>query len=341
MPARSAGRHGRTHWRVAGKSGLPTPPYKEGGPAEDVRISPDGNWALATVSAQLYLMAAPEMGGEPPTVNVYSPNVPLKKLSEVGADSLAWPDGGKTITWAVASTFSRQALSTVSFEPEKKPDEKKESGAAEPKAEPGAEEKKEVKRSPAEHYSVNVELPRHHPEGVVVLRGAQVITMRGDEIISNADIVVKENRIAALGRHGTVAVPAGAKVVDVSGTTILPGFVDVHPHWFEIRRGVLDMENWGFLANLAFGVTAGRDPQTQTNDMFAYQDLVEMGEMIGPRAYSTGPGVFADSDFQSPDDVKSVVSRYKKYYRTNSLKSYMIGNRQQRQWMVEACKEVG
>ena len=338
MSVRYDGTDRRTHLRVVGKIWFPNPAYKEGAPAEDVRISPDGNWALATVSAQLYLMAAPEMGGEPPTVNVYSPNVPLKKLSEVGADYLAWADGGQTITWAVGSTFFRQALSTVSFEPEKKPDEKKESGAAEPKAEPGAEEKKEVKRSPAEHYSVNVELPRHHPEGVVVLRGAQVITMRGDEIISNADIVVKDNRIAALGRHGTVAVPAGAKVVDVSGTTILPGFVDVHPHWFEIRRGVLDMENWGFLANLAFGVTAGRDPQTGTNDMFAYQDLVDTGEMIGPRAYSTGPGVFADTDFQALDDVKNVVSKYKEYYRTHSLKSYMIGNRKQREWMVMACE---
>jgi len=75
--------------------------------------------------------------------------------------------------------------------------------------------------------------------------------------------------------------------------------------------------------------------------MFAYQDLVDIGDMIGLRAYSTGPGVFADTDFQSLDDVKSVVSRYKKYYRTNSLKSYLVGNRRQREWMVESCKELG
>ncbi len=120
----------------------------------------------------------------------------------------------------------------------------------------------------------------------------------------------------------------------------MPGFIDTHPHWVEIRRGVLDMQNWSFLANLAYGVTAGRDPQTGTNDMFAYQDLVDTGEMIGPRAFSTGPGVFRDTDFQSLDDVKSVVARFKKHYRTHSLKSYMIGNRKQRQWMVEACKEL-
>ena len=138
-----------------------------------------------------------------------------------------------------------------------------------------------------------------------------------------------------------MTVPPQAKVFDLSGSTIVPGFVDLHPHWLEIRRGVLDMQNWSFLANLAYGVTAGRDPQTMTNDMFAYQDLVDVGEIIGPRAFSTGPGVFPTNDFQSLEDAKNVVARYKKYYRTNYLKSYMVGNRKQREWMVMACKELG
>ena len=119
----------------------------------------------------------------------------------------------------------------------------------------------------------------------------------------------------------------------------MPGFVDTHAHWTEIRRGVLDLQNWSFFANLAYGVTTGRDPQTGTNDMFAYQDLVETGELVGPRAFSTGPGVFSDTDFQSAEEVEAVVARYKKYYRTNTLKSYMIGNRRQRQWMIEACRK--
>ena len=101
------------------------------------------------------------------------------------------------------------------------------------------------------------------------------------------------------------------------------------------------MQNWDFLANLAYGVTTGRDPQTSTNDMFAYQDLVDTGEMLGPRAYSTGPGVFANTDFQSADEARKIVSKYKKYYRTHTLKSYVVGNRKQRQWMVEACREMG
>jgi hypothetical protein len=102
---------------------------------------------------------------------------------------------------------------------------------------------------------------------------------------------------------------------------------------------VLDLAAWPFFANLAYGVTAGRDPQTGTNDMFAYQDLIEAGEIPGPRAFSTGPGVFSDNDFQSAAEAERVVARYKTYYRTNTIKSYMVGNRTQRQWVIEACRK--
>src|SRR5207249_2731963 len=83
--------------------------------------------------------------------------------------------------------------------------------------------------------------PRKAPKGTVVLRGATVITMKGDEVLKNADIVVENNRIKSVGARGSV--PAGAKVFDVSGKTITPGFVDTHAHWFEIRRGILDTQN--------------------------------------------------------------------------------------------------
>jgi hypothetical protein len=156
--------------------------------------------------------------------------------------------------------------------------------------------------------------------------------------LKNADIVVENNRIKSVGAKGSV--PAGAKVFDVSGKTISPGFIDTHAHWTEIRRGILDTQNWSFLANLAYGVTAGLDVQTGTNDMFAYQDLVDSGDIIGLRAFSTGPGVFSDNNFQSAEEVKGVLTKYRKYYGTHNIKSYVVGNRKQRQYMVQASKEL-
>jgi len=159
-----------------------------------------------------------------------------------------------------------------------------------------------------------------------------------EEVLKSADIVVENNRIKSVGAKGSVA--AGAKVIDVRGKTIVPGFVDTHAHWTEIRRGILDTQNWAFLANLAYGVTSGLDVQTGTNDMFAYQDLVDTGDIIGLRAFSTGPGVFSDNNFQSAEEVKGVLTKYKKYYGTHNIKSYVVGNRKQRQFMVEASKEL-
>ena len=320
----------RTHLMVTGKTAY-SPGEPE--PAEQIVLSPNGRWALARVSTQLYLMAMPQFGGEAPKVAVHEPSVPLKKLTDIGADYAAWADGGKTITWAIGASFFRLPFDSIIFPPLKTDDDDK--GADKEKAEA---ELKATKPKPAE-LAVVIEQPRHRPRGTVVISGARVITMRGDEVIAEGDIVVTDHRIVAVGPKGSVKVPDGAKVIDVAGKTVVPGFIDTHAHWTEVRHGVLEMQNWSFFANLAFGVTAGRDPQTGTNDMFAYQDLVETGELVGPRAFSTGPGVFSNNDFQSAEEVDAVVARYKKYYRTNTLKSYMIGNRRQREWMVAACRK--
>jgi Tol biopolymer transport system component len=329
--------------------------------ADDVQPSPDGQWVLAHVMNQLYLIAMPVVGGEAPTVNVGTASVPAKRLTDIGADYFAWADDGKTITWAVGSSLFREPVSAISFEPpkdEKKEGEKKDgdtkdadkkdaaAASTDTKKDDKKDEKKEEKKpeklreqdKTVEEIAVDVEVPRKTPKGTVVLRGATVVTMKGEEVLKNADIVVENNRITRVGAKGSV--PAGAKVFDVTGKTIVPGFVDTHAHWTEIRRGILDTQNWAFLANLAYGVTSGLDVQTSTNDMFAYQDLVDSGDIIGLRAFSTGPGVFSDNNFQSMEEVKGVLTKYKKYYGTPNIKSYIVGNRKQRQFMVQAAKEL-
>jgi Tol biopolymer transport system component/imidazolonepropionase-like amidohydrolase len=300
--------------------------------ADDARISPDGTWALALVQNQLHLVAVPQVGGSAPKVNVSSPSVAVRRLTEVGADYFAWADGGRTITWAVGATFFRVPLDRVDFETPP---------AAEKPAEGTETTPAARKPLPAESFTAVVELPRSTPRGSVVLRGARLVTMNGDEVIDSGDLVVTDNRIAAIGRRGRVAVPAGAQIIDVRGMTIVPGFVDTHAHWFELRKGVLDVQNPSFLANLAYGVTAGLDVQTLTNDTFAYQDLVDAGLLPGPRAYSTGPGVFSNNDFKTLEEARGVLAKYKEHYRTHNLKSYIVGNRKQRQFVVQAAKELG
>ncbi|HSM60992.1 MAG TPA: amidohydrolase family protein, partial [Longimicrobiales bacterium] len=88
------------------------------------------------------------------------------------------------------------------------------------------------------------------------------------------------------------------------------------------------------------GVTTTRDPQTAFTDVLSYTDRVETGRMLGPRVYSTGPGVFIGENIRDKDHAKTVLRRYAQYFDTKTLKMYMTGNRQQRQWIIQAAKEL-
>ena len=125
---------------------------------------------------------------------------------------------------------------------------------------------------------VAVTMPRDIPRGTVVLRGGRVLTMRQHEIIENADVLIRDNRIVAVGPRDSVQVPADAHIIDVTGRTLIPGFVDTHYHaqWLvpEIHPG----QAWQYLTNLSFGVTTTRDPQTASTDILSYADRVEVGQ---------------------------------------------------------------
>lgn len=186
-----------------------------------------------------------------------------------------------------------------------------------------------------------VQLPRDVPRGTVVLRGGRVLTMRGHEILENADLVVTDNRIAGIGPRDSIPIPAGAKIVDVSGKTVLPGFVDTHYHTQWLIPEIHPRQAWQYLATLAYGVTTTRDPQTGSTDVLSYQDRVAIGAMVGPRIYSTGPGVFINENIRDSAHAVSVLKRYSQYYDTKTLKMYMAGNRQQRQWIIQAARILG
>jgi dipeptidyl aminopeptidase/acylaminoacyl peptidase len=275
--------------------------------ADDLRISPSGHWVLAQIAQQLHLLRMPEPGK---TIDIAEPGFAHRQITAAGADFFGWADGGRTITWALGSRFYRLALEAPSF--------------ARPQS-----------------FAADVSLARSVVRGSLLLRGATLITERGDEVIGNADLLVRDDRIAALGARGTVAVPAGTKIWDVTGKWIVPGFTDTHDHIADIRRGVLDFESWGPLANLAYGVTTAFDPSPLSIDMLAYQDAIDTGRMLGSRIASTGPAIFSFNEFDSYAQVRAVLSRYRDDYRVGNIKMYRSGNRRVRQWIVMAARELG
>jgi imidazolonepropionase-like amidohydrolase len=73
-------------------------------------------------------------------------------------------------------------------------------------------------------------LPHAQSAGTTVLQGATVIDMVSAAPIRDAAIEVQGGVIRRIGRRGSFPAPANARIVDVSGKTIIPGLFNVHRH---------------------------------------------------------------------------------------------------------------
>lgn len=325
-------------------------------PADEIMVAPDTDRVLALQGNNVYLVTLPEVGGETPTINVSKPAsaaFPVKRLTRIGGEFIGWSADGGLATWSIGASFFRwdPAVADSAERAKAQADsmradslKRAEADTTRPKPDSAAKARIDsLAKLPAyegRRTDVVIRAPRDVPRGSVVLRGARVVTMKGDEVIEHGDVIVTADRIVWIGPQGGGALPAGAQVIDVAGKTIIPGLIDVHAHpWATF--GIHQTQVWKYLANLAWGVTTVRDPQTATTDVLTYADQIETGELLGPRLYHTGPGVFWDENFQSLDDARDALRRYSEFYRTHWIKEYMTGNRKQRQWVIMAAKELG
>ncbi len=313
-----------------------------------VLMSPSGDRALALVDNQIYAITVPYVG-ETPTISVANPEsapFPVVQVTDIGGGFPAWSGDGGKLHWSIGNAHAVYDFAAARAFADSVESAQPNEAGAEPsdESDAGAEEEDEEapEYEPFEKRII-IEAARDIPQGTVVLRGARIISMNGTEVIEDADLVVTNNRIAAVGRSGTVDVPAGAQVIDVAGKTIVPGFVDTHSHMWP-AWGIHKEQSWLYLANLAYGVTTTRDPQTSTTDVLTYGDRVTAGAMLGPRVYSTGPGIFGDyatDPIKNLEHARKIMRRYSEYYDTKTIKMYLAGNRQQRQWVIMAAKEQG
>ena len=324
----------------------------QGGTAQRVIMAPSGDLALAQTGMDLWVVTVPRVGGETPTVSVASPSFPATRLTDdIGGEFPAWESNGRRVRWSLGNAhfvydLDRKEAVDDSIAAVERAEEEAEAAAGdvdededEDEADDDDDEDDDAGYEP-EEFRIEVEYTRDVPRGTVVLRGGRAITMNGDEIIDDADIVVTDDRIVAVGPRGSVSIPSGASEIDIAGKTVLPGFVDTHYHTQWLTTDVHSNQVWQYLAYLAFGVTTTQDVQTANTDILTYHDLVEAGEMVGPRIYHTGPGVFGGENVRSLDEAKDVLERYRGYYGVNTFKMYMAGDRQQRQWLIEASREL-
>src|SRR5690606_19359013 len=172
-------------------------------------------------------------------------------------------------------------------------------------------------------------------EGSVVLKGARLVTMRGDEVIGNGTILVRDGRIADVGGEGEVAIPDGATVIDLRGQTILPGFIDAHAHLTALPRDLLVANHGEALAYLAFGITTAKDPSNGGVHGHAYSELVETGAMVGPRLFSTEALVSETQRIDSFADAVGIARRARRLGAT-VLKYHTGWTRQALPWSLRS-----
>ena len=151
---------------------------------------------------------------------------------------------------------------------------------------------------------------------VVALTHVQVVDGTGSPAARDQTIVLRSGRIAVVAPSDTVAVPADAEVLDLTGHTVIPGFIGLHDHTFYMTRGRRVQLNFSApRLYLASGVTTIRttgafSPYSELN----LKNSIATGELPGPRMYITGPyitGTGAMTQMKavsSPEDARRVVA---------------------------------
>jgi imidazolonepropionase-like amidohydrolase len=217
--------------------------------------------------------------------------------------------------------------------------------------------------------SATIALPPHgaraqsaapsQPAPTVVLRAARLIDGSGSPAITDAAIVVTGDRIVAVGKVAALAVPAGARVIDLGNATLLPGFIDAHTHIIgrplsdraSDLAAVKDYASYGAIVGvenarrtLMAGFTSIRVLGAPNFDDMALREAITEGTVPGPRMENAGhsfgitgghcdengwrPGL-EDNDYRTGvadgvDEVRKAV-RYQVKYGADVIKICATG----------------
>ncbi len=290
---------------------------------DSVSVSPDGHWVAFTELFNAYVAPMPKTGGSI-ELGKDSSALPVAKLSHQVGSYLHWAQDSSSVHWLVGNQyFSRKLSDTFDFvpgAPAKLPEAKSLTG-----------------------MNVGLTFPVDRPKGLVAFTNARIVTMKGEQVIESGTVLVDGDTIKAVGKD--VTVPADARVIDATGKTIVPGYIDVHAHASHFNTGVVPQQNWAYYANLAFGITTMHDPSATTETVFSQSELQKAGTLVGPRILSTGTILYgADGDFKavvnSLDDARAHLSRMKAN-GAFSVKSYNQPRREQHQMINQAARELG
>ncbi len=291
----------------------------------DFQVAPTGDYVAFRQNYEAFVI--PLMpGNQEVEIDKKTGALPVTQISSAGASFINWSQDGKEVHWSMGPTF--YSVKTAEL------------FAAAPKGEkaPGFV-------PPSSGLSLSMDVPAAKPTGTVALTGARVVTMSRSDggIIDDATILIRGDRIVAIGVRGTIPIPADAVTIDVTGKTIVPGLIDAHAHGAQAEDELIPEQNWNAMANLAFGTTTVHDPSARSAEIFPAAEMQRAGMRLQPRTFSTGEIIYGAksaevyAEINSYEDALANVRRLKAQ-GAHSVKNYNQPRREQRQMVVAAAQ---
>jgi imidazolonepropionase-like amidohydrolase len=146
------------------------------------------------------------------------------------------------------------------------------------------------------------------PATVAIRAGRMFDSIKG-AMLTKQVVLIQGQRITEVGPEGSVTIPAGTRVIDLSQATILPGLIDTHDH-FMTARGKMTSDEALLVATkrlrdaLMNGFTALKEMTSHGNGYqdVKLRDMINMGVVMGPRVQVSGRGIVWGGPTPGPKD---------------------------------------
>jgi imidazolonepropionase-like amidohydrolase len=157
------------------------------------------------------------------------------------------------------------------------------------------------------------------PTGPIAVRAGRLFDSKTGQMLTRQVVLIQGERITDVGPEGRVSVPAGARVIDLSQATVLPGLIDSHSHVFESapEKGETTVDTALIAAARAYdcviaGFTTMREAGTHGNGNgdVAIRNAIDHGDIIGPRLSVATEGIrFAANQPRGPEAARAMVRK--------------------------------
>jgi hypothetical protein len=178
----------------------------------------------------------------------------------------------------------------------------------------------------------------------VAFKNVNVIPLDRERVEAHQTVIVRADRIAAVGASEVIAVPSDAVVIDGAGQYLVPGLTDAHVH----VSGTPIMQTRDDFGDaplyLAYGVTTDVNLSGSPTTL-EWRKKVQTGALLGPTIYTAGPFV-NEPRVNTPDEVeRDVVAQAQagydliKFHELPRTTTGLSGPAYRR--MVETARRIG